>query len=286
MHPLFQKLASESRHRTLVMGILNITPDSFSDGGRFLAPEAAFRQARDMVEQGADLLDLGGESTRPGAPPVDEEEEARRVLPVARMIRESWPGLPWSIDTQKAGVARAALELGACMVNDVSALGSDLSMARLAADSGCGLVLMHRREASAAMRRSDQETRDYGAEGVVESVRGFLRERAAYAAERGIPAERIWIDPGFGFGKTVADNLSLLKHLDGLTSLGFGVLVGTSRKSTIGTVLGGLPVAERLEGTAATVALSVWMGAACVRVHDVRAMARVVKMTQAVRDAA
>lgn len=286
MNPTFAALAAAARARTLVMGILNVTPDSFSDGGAHLDAEAALEAARAMAASGADIIDLGGETTKPGAAAVGPQQELDRVLPVARLLQKHLPALPWSIDTTKAEVARACLELGACMVNDQSALSADAAMAQVVSQFHCGVCLMHRVSAAQDAQWSTQETGRFGGHGVVEAVRDALLARAQAAQAAGVRAESIWLDPGFGFGKTVGENFSLLKHLDALTATGFGVLVGTSRKSSIGAALGGLPVDQRLEGTAATVAAATLAGAACVRVHDVPAMARVVKVAMAIRDAA
>lgn len=281
----FQEVAAEARRRTLVMGILNVTPNSFSDGGRHLAPEDALAAARRMVAEGADIIDLGGESTRPGAPAVSAAEELDRVAPVARLLASELPGVPFSVDTTKAEVAEACLGLGACLVNDQSALAADPRMATLAARSGCGVCLMHRVAGAEEALWSTGESGRFGAAGAVEAVRAGLLERAAAAEAAGVARDAVWIDPGFGFGKTVEENFSLLKRLGAFIDTGYGVLVGTSRKSSIGAALGGLPVDQRLEGTAATVAAATLAGAACVRVHDVLAMVRVVKVAMAIRDA-
>lgn len=267
------------------MGVLNITPDSFSDGGLYLDPEKAVDWAQKMLSEGADMIDLGGESTRPGATPVSLEEELLRVLPVAEALARAVPGLAWSIDTTKAKVAEEALKLGACMVNDVSALEEDPGMAKLAARTGCGAVLMHRVTQASKAAWSTQEATNYGEQGVVAALRKYLTNRASSLLMEGLNKQQFWIDPGFGFGKSVEDNLAILKGLPELVATGYPVLLGTSRKSTLGAVLGGLPESERLEGTLATVALAVFQGAACVRVHDVKEAARVAKVVQAVKTA-
>ena len=254
--------------RTLVMGILNVTPDSFSDGGLYLDPGAALGRALEMVAEGADIVDVGGESTRPGHTPVTEEEELRRVLPVIEALAGSIR-VPISVDTSKAAVARAALEAGAHMVNDVWGLQGDPLMAAVAAEAGAAVVAMHNKKEAVY------------AGPMMEEVVGFLAESARRAAAAGIPPERLVLDPGFGFGKTAEHNLEVLRRLPEVVALGYPVLVGTSRKSTIGKVLG-LPVDRRLEGTAATVALAIAGGAALVRVHDVRAMSLVARMADAV----
>lgn len=267
------------------MGVLNITPDSFSDAGLYLDSAKALEHALKMLDEGADLLDLGGESTRPGATPVSAEEELARVLPVAELLHARLPDVAWSIDTSKARVAEAALELGACMINDVSALNADPDMAALAASRRCGVVLMHRQTAPQGSAWSTQDVSGYGDDGVVAYLRKWLSNRASSLQMEGLDKKQFWIDPGFGFGKTVSDNLALIKGLPELIATGYPVLLGTSRKSALGAVLGGLPEFDRLEATAATVALAAFAGVACLRVHDVKEMARVIKVVQAVKDA-
>lgn len=254
--------------RTLIMGILNITPDSFTDGGRYPDSRSAVARAKKMVAEGADIIDLGGESTRPGYLPVDAEEELARVLPVLQALVQELP-VPISIDTTKEAVARSALQAGVHMLNDQWALRSDPKMAGLAAAYGVPVVLMHNREKPV-----------YG--DLAGEIVAYWRESIQLALAAGVTEDKIILDPGFGFGKTVEQNLEVLRRLGELRRLGFPLLVGTSRKSTIGKVLGGLPVEERLEGTAATVAVSIVNGADIVRVHDVREMARVVRMTDAI----
>ncbi|ACA58663.1 dihydropteroate synthase [Candidatus Desulforudis audaxviator] len=252
--------------RTLVMGILNVTPDSFSDGGAYLDPEAALERAREMAGHGADLIDLGGESTRPGAEPVGVEEELSRVMAVLpRLTREL--DIPVSVDTSKTPVARAALEAGAHLVNDQWAL-ADEGMAELVARYRVPVVLMHNQRGT--------EYRD-----LVGDITAYFEERLEKAKRAGIAPGQIILDPGFGFGKTPVQNLTVLRRLREFTGLGFPLLIGTSRKSTIGKVLD-LPVGERLEGTAATVAVGICRGADIVRVHDVREMVRVARMTDAI----
>lgn len=262
------------RRRCHVMGVVNVTPDSFSDGGLFLDRDAAVKHALSLVEDGADLLDVGGESTRPGAEPVPADEEIRRVVPVIEEIARR-TDTPVGVDTMKADVARAALDVGASIVNDVSAGRHDPAMLPLVAERGVPVVLMHMLGEPRTMQE-DPTYRD-----VVGEIYAFLAERARAAMDAGVKPARILVDPGIGFGKTRDHNLTLLRRLRELTCLGHGVLVGTSRKSFIGTTLD-LPVEERLEGTAATVALTVSNGAAVVRVHDVRAMRRVASMVEAV----
>jgi dihydropteroate synthase len=257
------------------MGVLNVTPDSFSDGGRFLEADDAIEHGLAMVEEGADILDVGGESTRPGAEPVEVDEEIRRTARAVEVLAGK-TDVPVSIDTTKASVARAALDAGAQIVNDVSAGRFDPALLPLVAEGGAGLVLMHMQ----GDPRTMQANPSYG--DVVREVTSFLEERSRVALAAGVARDRILVDPGFGFGKRGEHNLALLARLGELRGLGYGIVAGTSRKSFIGAALGDLPVTERLEGTAATVALAVAAGASVVRVHDVRAMVRVVRMTEAV----
>jgi len=252
--------------RTLIMGILNATPDSFSDGGRFIDPSAAVAHARQMVADGADIIDLGGESTRPGYVPVAEEEELRRVMPVLEKLVGEVP-VPISIDTTKAGVARRALEAGAHIINDQWALRADPAMAAVAAEFNAPVVLMHNRQGT--------EYRDMMGEMI-----DFFRESIAMAEKAGLSRDQIIIDPGIGFGKTLEQNLEVMRRLRELDCLGLPVLLGTSRKSLIAGTLN-LPPDERVEGTAATVAVGIAAGVDIVRVHDVKEMARVARMTDA-----
>lgn len=247
-----------TRTRPLVMGVLNVTPDSFSDGGRWPGPDAAVAHGRRMIEEGADVVDVGGESTRPGAEPVDEAEERRRVVPVVTALA---PYVRVSIDTTKAAVAEAAIEAGATLVNDVSA-----SLAPVAAAAGVGWVAMHRRGTPRTMQDDPCYT------DVVADVRRFLVARAAAAAAAGV--EEVWVDPGIGFGKTGAHNLALLRRLRSLAQAGWPVVVGTSRKSFLGTLAGGAPPGDRLAGSLATAVHAMEQGAAMVRVHDVAATAQ------------
>lgn len=260
--------------RTLVMGILNVTPDSFSDGGKFLDPFAAVDRADQMLEEGADIIDVGGESTRPGAAEVPARDELARVIPVVEAI-VSRTGATVSIDTTKAAVARAAVDAGAVIVNDVTAMRSDPEMAEVVVDTEAGVVLMH----MLGTPRTMQSNPTYG--DVVAEVKAALVGWAADALAAGIPEAAIVLDPGIGFGKTREHNLQLLKGIPALCEPGFPILIGTSRKSFIGTTLDA-PVDERLEGTAATVAWAVAQGASIVRVHDVKEMVRVVRMTEAI----
>jgi dihydropteroate synthase len=264
--------------KTLVMGVLNVTPDSFSGDGLLTGPgwlDRVVELGRRMVQEGADLLDVGGESTRPGADPVPLDEELRRVVPAVEALRAAVE-VPISVDTTKAEVARRALRAGADLVNDISALRFDPEMARVVAEAGCGVVLMHMKGTPKDMQADPRY------EDVVAEVREFLAERLRWAEQQGISRDRVVLDPGFGFGKRPEHNLALVRNLRVFRELGCPVLLGPSRKSTIGVVLGGLPPADRVEGTAAVVALAVAYGVDVVRVHDVRVMARVARMADAV----
>jgi len=258
------------------MGILNVTPDSFSDGGRYLKPADALAQAEKMAEEGADIIDIGGESTRPFAQPVSVEEEIKRVIPVIRMVRKKIK-IPISIDTYKSEVARAALEEGADIINDISALRMDSRMGALVASRKVPVVLMHMQGTPRDMQKNPRYRN------VISDIRDFLRERIERAREYGIKEERIIIDPGIGFGKTVRHNLQIIRNLKEFKKLGRPLLVGPSRKSFIGKILN-LEVRDRLEGTAAAVALCVWNGADIIRVHDVREMKRVSDITWAIKE--
>jgi dihydropteroate synthase len=262
-------------NRTLVMGITNITPDSFSDGGLFADKDSAVQHAVRMVEEGADVIDVGGQSTRPGSQPIPVEQEIDRVVPVIRELA-SRLDVPISVDTYVAEVAKAALDSGALMINDISAASFDPDMPDLIAERQCPAILMHIKGTPMDMQLNPRY------DDLMGEICAFLRERVRAVVEAGADEKRLMIDPGFGFGKTVEHNLEILRRLGELRSLGRPVVVGTSRKSTIGKVLGDLPVGERLEGTAATVALSIARGADIVRVHDVKQMARVARMTDAV----
>jgi dihydropteroate synthase len=256
-----------------LMGIVNVTPDSFSDGGQFLAPERAIAHARELVASGADLLDIGGESTRPGARGVSAEEELARVAPVLAGLGDV--EAPISIDTSKAPVAEAALDAGVEIVNDVTAFGSDPSLADLCADRGCTVVLMHMR----GTPRTMQESPTY--DDVVDDVKAFLAERIGFAVGHGVAEERIWVDPGVGFGKTVRHNLELLHRLGELRELGRPVVVGTSRKRFLGT-LTGRDVDGRLGGTIASNVLAMRAGAEVLRVHDVAEVRQAMVIAEAV----
>jgi dihydropteroate synthase len=260
--------------RTLVMGILNITPDSFSDGGRFLDRATAVAHATRMVEDGADILDVGGESTRPGSNPVSADEELERVHPLIERLAELHPAVPVSIDTRKADVAAEALDAGATIVNDVSG-GRDPAMFDVIRDREAAVVLMHMRGDPTTM----QEAPHY--DDVVGEVHEYLRQRIEAAELAGIDPERIAIDPGIGFGKDLDHNLELMHGVDALLDLGRPVLVGPSRKKFIGTILD-LPVEERIEGTVGAVVWMIARGAHLVRVHDVREVVRAVRVSDAI----
>lgn len=263
--------------RTYVMGVINVTPDSFSGDGiveETLTPDAiathAVALAQQFVEEGATMIDVGGESTRPNYAPIPVVVELARVLPVIQALNAALPKeVMISIDTYKAEVARQALNIGACIINDIWALRRDPTMAALASERDVPIVLM-------------ANMRGYRKHEIVSDVVRFLAHSIDLALEAGIAWERIIVDPGIGFGTTPEENLTLLRRLGELRALGRPILLGTSRKSTIGLVLGGLPASERLEGTAATIALGIAQGADIVRVHDVREMMRVVKMSDAV----
>ena len=247
------------------MGIVNVTPDPFSDGGLFLDPERAIAHGRELAEAGADILDIGGESTRPGAEPVDAAEELRRVGPVVEALAGDGAGAAVSIDTAKASVAAAALDAGAKIVNDVTALRGDPDLGPLCAERRCTVVLMH----MLGTPRTMQDDPRY--DDVVDDVKAFLAERVQAAVAAGVDEERIWIDPGIGFGKTVAHNLELLRRLGELRDLGRPVVVGASRKSFIGQ-LSGREVTDRLGGTIAVSVIALKRGADVLRVHDVAQM--------------
>ena len=257
-----------------VMGVVNVTPDSFSDGGLYLDRDAALAHARELEQQGAAILDIGGESTRPGAAPVAEEEELRRAVPVIAALSQGGGRAQISIDTSKVVVARAALEAGATLVNDVTAFRGDPEMAELVAGTGAECCLMH----MLGQPRTMQEDPCYT--DVVSEVAAFLEERMAFAIAHGVPEERIMLDPGIGFGKTLEHNLELLRRLDEIVALGRPVVVGTSRKSFLGR-LTGRDVGDRVPGTIATNVLAYLAGARVFRVHDVAAVHDALTVTAA-----
>jgi dihydropteroate synthase len=260
------------------MGIVNVTPDSFSDGGRFLDPHKALVHAMDLVEQGADMLDVGAESSRPGAYPVDAEEELRRLLPLIASLAKR-VAIPISVDTMKARVAQAAIDAGASIVNDVTALRFDPEMASVVARTEAGVVLMHMQGMPETMQQAPQY------EEVVPEVCAFFEARLSAAEQAGIAKNRIVLDPGIGFGKLQEHNLELLNRLSAFSVLNRPILVGVSRKAFLGKILD-RPVRDRIWGTAAAVALAVDRGAAILRVHDVAEMMDVVKVASAMKAAA
>ena len=259
---------------TRIMGILNVTPDSFSDGGRYLDVDHAIAYAHQMVEDGADIIDIGGESSRPGALPVSIDEELARVLPVIEDLANRTATLI-SIDTYKSAVARRALQAGSHIVNDITALG-DVEMARVVAEMDAGLILMHMKGVPRTMQRSPVY------HDLIDEVQTFLRQRVDKAQAEGVCPDQIMIDPGIGFGKTAEHNIEILRRLDAFRSLDKPILIGTSRKSFIGRLLNLPNPDDRLEGTAATVAWAIAHGVDVVRVHDVKAMCQVAQMTDAI----
>lgn len=263
--------------RPLVMGVLNVTPDSFSDGGRFIDPEYAIDWAYKIIAAGANIIDIGAESTKPGSSCLDVEEELRRLKPVMQVLGKQCP-VPISVDTRKAEVAKQVLDWGAHIINDVSALRFNPEMGQVVAKAQAGVVLMHMQGAPETMQNNCK----YG--NVVEDVRKFLENRIEVAESYGIQRDQILIDPGIGFGKTTNHNLSLLKGLASFEGLGLPVLVGVSKKAFIGSVLN-RPVAERMMGTAAAVTTAVLHGAHIVRVHDVEEICDVVTMATAIKQA-
>ena len=267
--------------RTLVMGVLNVTPDSFSDGGEFFSLDRAVAHAEQMIAEGADLIDIGGESTRPGSAFVSEAEELQRVIPVIERLAAKSP-VPISIDTTKSSVARAAIAAGAEIVNDISGLRFDPSIADEAAKAKAGLVLMHSRGTPKTMQQLPP------VDDILNEVIGGLRKSIAEALGRGVPRESIAIDPGIGFGKTVEQNVELIAKLDQLVIAfaEFPIMIGTSRKSFIGKLLDNAPADERLHGTIASIVASVLNGARIVRVHDVKAAVDALRIADAVRFAA
>lgn len=257
----------ELGERTLIMGILNVTPDSFSDGGRYNQVDHALQHAREMLLDGADIIDIGGESTRPGHKPVTEQEELARVIPIVERLHREMPQVPLSVDTYKAQVAEEALRAGAHVINDVWGFKAEPRMAQVAAEFGCPVILMHNRQ-----------DRAYG--DLMNDVAADLLESVELARKAGVSDERIILDPGIGFAKNYEENLKVMANLDQLTELGFPLLLGTSRKRFIRTALD-LPVDEVIMGTAATVALGIAQGCQIVRVHDVKEMKETARMCDA-----
>lgn len=252
--------------KTLVMGILNVTPDSFSDGGRHNRKDLALRHAQELAAAGADIIDIGGESTRPGAEPISESEELERTIPVVEAVAREID-LPISIDTYKSTVARVAVSVGATIINDIWGAKKDPQIAKVAAETKLPIILMHNRR-----------QRDYVS--LMQDIKNDLQASIQIAIEQGVTKDQILLDPGIGFAKNLEDNLKVMRHLDEIVAMGYPVLLGTSRKTMIGQVLN-VPVNERIEGTAATVALGIAKGCRIVRVHDVKEMKRVAQMMDA-----
>jgi dihydropteroate synthase len=262
--------------------VLNVTPDSFWDGGRHAALDTAIAHASRMIEDGADLLDIGGESTRPGAQPITGDEEQSRVVPVVRELARRFPALPLSVDTVKAEVARAALDQGAAIINDVSGLRLDPGLGGVVADACAGLILMHSR--GTVDRMASYDLAEYGPDPVADIV-DELYSAVGRAARAGVPEEHIVLDPGLGFAKRTEHSVAVVAHLDRILALGYPVQVGPSRKRFIGELAGGLPPAERLEGTVAACVAALFKGARLFRVHDVAAARRALDVAEAIRTA-
>ena len=267
-----------SGHGPVLMGVLNVTPDSFSDGGEFLDPDKAVVRAVSLLDEGALIVDIGGESTRPGSEPVSPDEELRRVMPMLRGILAIRPEAIVSIDTYRASTAEVALDAGARIVNDVTALG-DPRMAGVVAERGCSIVLMHMRGEPKSMQQDPRY------EDVVREVRDFLARRTERALRAGVEEDNIVIDPGIGFGKTLEHNLTLLNRLDTLVELGFPVLIGASRKSFLGKIVGSGSPKDRLFGTIATNVIAYEQGVSLFRVHNVRANKEALAIAAAIRGA-
>jgi dihydropteroate synthase len=262
--------------KTYIMGVLNVTPDSFSDGGLYLDKSAAIRRALQMVEEGADIIDIGGESTRPASEPVAIEEELKRTIPVIETLAKKI-SIPLSIDTRKSEVARRALDAGASIVNDISGLRFDTQMAKVVSEQKVPVVIMHIKGTPRDMQKNPVY------EALIPEIMDYLRSGIGLAVDYGIAEDRIIIDPGIGFGKTTEHNLEIIHNLCEFTLLEKPLLVGPSRKAFTGKVLGGVPPEERLEGTAAAVAISIMNGANIVRVHDVKEMVKVAKVSDAIK---
>lgn len=276
MKLLWRNYSFDFTQRTYVMGILNVTPDSFSDGGTYLRKDAAVERALEMERDGADIIDVGGESTRPGAKRLLEKEEIQRVVPVIKEIAKR-VRVPVSIDTYKAAVAEAAVSAGASMINDISGLRFDPRMSSVAASREIPVVIMHMKGTPENMQKNPV----YKA--LIPEIMDYLREGIEIAMQAGIPENRIILDPGIGFGKTVEHNLEIIRRLQEFEGLEKPVLLGHSRKSFIGRLYDDLPVTDRLEGTAAATAIGIFNGANIIRVHDVKEMVRVARVADAIR---
>jgi len=275
----FSDWCRNPNRETLVMGILNVTPDSFSDGGQFFSVEAAIEHGQSLINDGADIIDIGGESTRPGADPLSIEDELERVIPVIKSIRKDHNDILISIDTYKSEVAQQAIEAGADIVNDVSGFVMDPKMPTAIANFNAFVILMHMKGKPTNM----QENPSY--DDLIVDISSFLLYQINIAKTTGIPTDKIILDPGIGFGKTAAHNFTIIQKLNKFCELGFPIMIGPSRKSFIGTTLD-LPPSERIEGTAAAVSAGILNGARIVRVHDVKEMKRVVAITEKIRTAA
>ena len=277
MNESFQDWCLNQKRETLVMGIVNVTPDSFSDGGKFFSPEVAINHASKLITQGADIIDIGGESTRPGAEQVSESEELKRVIPVIEKIRTDNPTILISIDTTKASVAKHAIEAGADIINDVSGLSFDNNMIGIVESFNVPVVIMHMKGNPQNMQLNPKY------KDIVNEILDFFKMKIKIAIQSGINRSMIILDPGIGFGKTVEHNFELLSRLNEFNVLELPIMIGPSRKSFIGITLD-LPPEDRVEGTAAAVSAGVMNGASIVRVHDVKSMKRVVTIIEKVRN--
>lgn len=266
-----------SLDRPRIMGILNVTPDSFFDGGRYSQLDAALARAEAMIADGADIIDVGGESTRPGSDPVPPDEQTRRVVPVIEEIKKRWPDAIVSVDTTSAQVARAALDAGAAIINDISGFQFDAEMPAVAAEYGCGCVVMHIKGTPKDMQKDPRYDDLWG------EIRAYISRGVELLRQAGVSDEAIVVDPGIGFGKRLEHNLQILRELNELAKLGFPILIGPSRKSFIGMVLD-LPLDQRLEGTIAACVVGVLNGARLVRVHDVREVKRALDVAWAIQN--
>jgi len=275
----FYDWCQDPNRETLVMGILNVTPDSFSDGGLFYNTDEAVSHALQLIENGIDIIDIGGESTRPGAKKISEEEEIQRIIPVVKQIRELSPEIIISIDTTKSMVAQKAIQSGANIINDISGFSFDNKMIDVVRESKVPVIIMHMQGDPSNMQNKPVY------DDLIIDISSFFKSKIKLATDAGIKKKQIILDPGIGFGKTVGDNFQLINQLNEFCKLGFPVMIGPSRKSFIGTTLN-LPVDDRLEGTAAAVAVGVMNGARIVRVHDVKEIKRVVTIVEKIRTAA
>ncbi len=276
MRLTFKEFSLDLSRKTLLMGILNVTPDSFSDGGTYFDIEKAVRHAHDMVHDGADIIDIGGESTRPGSEAVSLEEELGRVIPVIEKLSGTIP-VPLSIDTYKSEIAQKALDAGATVVNDISGLRFDPDMAKVVANNQVPVIVMHIKGTPKDMQANPV----YG--NLIEEIIEYLEESSGIAEEAGVSPDKIIIDPGIGFGKTFEDNLEIIQRVSEFERIGKPILIGPSRKAFIGKILGDAPPMERVEGTAAAIAVSIMNGANIIRVHDVKEMSRVAAVVDAIK---